>query len=229
MKREKTPQELQWFVRIIAVVIIGIVLRLVISFVVLGDMPQYEDGTSYSLQAQQFLDGSIDYLYFPPGTALATVPFYWLLGQSTVVDHFVGVAFTSGFMISAVWFVGVAYGWSRVTFFASILMAFYPHSILSATQISSMPLNAMLLTGATGLAIRCNSHWSWTRWIGGSLCLAAATLTRPTSMMLVVVFGVAALYLLKRHRITPGRVALAGVSMCVVMAVAVYPFMAHNA
>lgn len=228
MKRIKTPIEHQWFTRTLVVIAIGIALRCLVSFIVLGNMPQVEDGPSYSLQAQQMIDGTIGYYYFPPGTAISVVPFYWLLGQTVFVDHLIGVVHTSAFLIIAAWFASVMLGWGRVTFIAAMFVAFYPNSFLSATQISSMPVSVVFLTGAIGLILRCHEKWSWHRWIGASLCLAAAIATRPASVMAIVVIAIAGMYLLWQRKINVSLFTSAAMALCVIMASMIVPLMQHN-
>lgn len=229
MTSPQTPVAQLWFRRIAMVATLGIVLRAIVAFGVMGSMPQAEDGPSYSAQALQMLDGSIGYYYFPPGTALFAAPVYAVIGPSTFSDHLLGVILSSGFLLSGVWLCSVLTGWGRATFITAILLALYPHSVMSATQISSQPLTSIFLTLAIGLAIQNAERWSWKRWVGVALCIAAAMLTRPASLAVLAVFGLGGVVLWKRKKVGPPVLAGATALVVVILGLSAYPFMAHNA
>ncbi|HLP27475.1 MAG TPA: hypothetical protein VK147_02465 [Candidatus Didemnitutus sp.] len=229
MTRFQTPVTRLWFKRIAIVAALGIVLRVVVSFGLLSTMPQGEDGPSYSAQAVEMLNGSLGYHYFPPGTALFAAPFYVVFGQSTAVDHVLGVVLTSGFLLSGIWLASIILGWGKPTFVTAVILALYPHSWLSATQLSSQPLTAILLAIAVGLAIQNAEHWSWSRWVGVTVCLAAAMLTRPASLAILVVMGAGGFVLWRRRRISLSAIAGATALLIVGLSAAAYPFMEHNA
>ncbi len=229
MTRLQTPVARLWFKRITIVAALGIVLRMVVSLGLLSTMPQGEDGPSYSAQAVQMLDGSVGYHYFPPGTALFAAPFYALFGQSTGVDHALGVILTSGFLLSGIWLGSIILGWGKPTFIMSLILALYPHSVLSATQLSSQPLTAILLAIAVGLAIQNAQHWSWRRWVGVTVCLAAAMLTRPASLAILLVLGGGGFVLWRRRRMSLSTIAGASALTIIGLTAAAYPFMKHNA
>ena len=228
MTLAQTPVAQLWFKRIATVATLGIVLRAIVSFGVMGSMPQAEDGPSYSAQAVQMLDGSIGYYYFPPGTALFAAPVYAVIGQSTFSDHLLGVILSSGFLISGVWLCYVLMGWGRATFFAAIVLALYPHSVMSATQLSSQPLTSILLTLAIGLAIQNAEQWSWKRWIGVAVCIAAAMLTRPASLAVLAVFGLGGIVLWRRQKVRTSMLAGAMALVVLILGLSAFPFMAHN-
>lgn len=229
MTHPQTPLARLWFKRIALVAVLGFVLRALVAFGVLPTMQQAEDGPSYSAQAVQMLDRSIGYYYFPPGTALFAAPFYAVMGQSTFTDHLLGVVLSTGFLLSGIWLCSVLLGWGRATFIAAIIMALYPHSVISATQLSSQPLTAILLTLAVGLAVRNAERWSWKRWLGIAVCLAAAMLTRPASLTILVVFGVGGVVLWRRRKVSLLQISGAIASLLLVLSLSAYPFMAHNA
>lgn len=229
MTHPQTPLARLWFKRIALVAVLGFVLRAIVAFGVLPTMSQAEDGPSYSAQAVQMLDGSIGYYYFPPGTALFAAPFYAVMGQSTFTDHLLGVVLSTGFLLSGIWLCSVLLGWGRATFIAAIIMALYPHSVMSATQLSSQPLTAILLTLAVGLAVYNAQRWSWKRWLGIAVCLAVAMLTRPASLAILVVFGVGGVVLWRRRKVSLLQISGAIASLLLVLSLSAYPFMAHNA
>lgn len=229
MKSVQNNSNQVWIRRTYLVLALGLTLSLIVSFGILGSMPQGGDGPSYSAQAVEFIDGTSEFLYFPPGTALVAVPFYWLFGQSTFVDHLIGFALTSGFLIASVWFSYVVFGWGRLTFVTALFFAFYPHLVLSSTQISSLPLTAILLTGVAGLAIRCYRNWSWWEWGCSCILLAFAIVTRPASIMIVIVLAVSAAYLLRQQMLTLSRVAGASALLLMTVFIVTFPFLLQNA
>lgn len=218
-----------WFRRTVFVAGLGVILRIIVAFGLIPGMPQVEDGPNYSRQALQILDGTVGHFYFPPGTSLLAVPVYAVFGQSTWTDHLLGTALTSGFLIVGIWFCYVVMGWGKATFIGAVLLAVYPHSVLSATQLNSEPLTAIFLGVAVGLTVRNSQRWSWRRWLGVAVCLAGAALTRPASMAVLVMLGIGGMILWKRRRISFAVLACASAITIVVLAVSAYPVTAHNA
>jgi len=210
------------------VIALGVALRVVISFVILAGMPQGGDGPSYSQQAQDVLAGTMSYWYFPPGTALSVVPFYWAFGPSVGTDHLVGVVLTSGFLVAAVFLSRVMLGWGRPTFIVAVLASLYPHSLLSSPQITSQPLAGICLAAAIAFGWECRDAWSWKRWVGASICIAALILTRPASAAVIGVFFIGGL-ILWRRRVISTKILLGATGIMVGMVVAfVAGFMVHN-
>lgn len=215
--------------RILGVVIAGILLRLLMAFVIVPDQPQAEDGPSYAEQAEQILAGSAQHYYFPPGTAFVVAPVYAACGRSVAVDHAIGVALTSGVVIVSVWFTVLLVGWTRPTFFVAVLASVYGHTVLTATQISSQPVTAIVIVLAVGLTVQCLRTWSWWRWLAASMACAMAVLTRPASGLVVgVVLIVLAVAAWKNA--LPWKTVLGGWAItAAVLTAAVVPVMRHNA
>ena len=87
-----------WLRRVRYVVLVGILLRLVMVFVVVGGMPQMGDGPAYVRQATELLSGTADHFYFPPGTALFTLPVFALFGVSPLTEHLAGALISIAFL-----------------------------------------------------------------------------------------------------------------------------------
>lgn len=199
------------------------------SFVVLVDQPQGEDGPSYAEQALQIVAGSDEHYYFPPGTAMLVAPAYALFGRSASVDHAIGVVLTSGVVIASVWFAVVLMGWTRPTMIVALLASFYGHTVLSATQISSQPVTAIAIVLAVGLTVQCVQSWSWLRWTAASMLLSLAVLTRPASGLVVGVVLLVLAYAAWKQKLSV-RTAVGAWSLAVVvLAATVVPVMQHNA
>lgn len=213
---------------IIAIVIVGIMLRIVLVFGILSDQPQGEDGPSYAAEAQQILVGSDDHFYFPPGTALCIAPVYAVFGRSPVVDHGLGVALTSGVVIVSVWFAVVLMGWTRPSLIVAVIASLYGHTMLVATQISSQPVTTIAIVVAVGCTIQCLRAWSWSKWLIVALALALAVLTRPASGLVAAVVLLALSLAVRRKHVSRARAAGAWAIAAGVMAACIIPVMLHN-
>ncbi len=213
---------------VILITLCGIVLRFVVSFGILGSCPLVGDGPTYSQQAQQLVDGTLGFTYFPPGTAICLAPFYALFGVSGTVDHLFGVVVSSCLLASIVWLCIVVFGWDKRTVVGTCLAALIPHDIMEATQVSSLPLVAFFLTMATCLAVNVWKQWSWTLWLFCSAFLAAAVITRPASVSIVVVLAAVGLLMVFRKRMPLTRYIAAAAATAIVVAVTVVPWCMHN-
>ncbi len=208
---------------------IGIVLRIVVSFVLLGSLGQADDGPSFVRQATEMLQGTIGYYYYPPGTAFTTVPIYAMLGPGMVADHVVGTLCSIALLLSTVLLAQTLLGWGRTTLITAWIAALYPHTVLAATQLSSHILAAALVTTAAAVAIRNASHWSWTRWTVVSICVAGALITRPATATFLLALAGAGFVLVRRRSITPATVVGAVAMIALAGAAAVIPVTSHNA
>lgn len=177
-----------WLRRIRTTVLVGILLRFLMAFVVVGGMQQMGDGPAYVRQATELLSGTVDHFYFPPGTALFTLPVFVVFGVSPLSEHLAGVLISIAFLGGVAWLAQTILPSKRAVFFAVLLASTYPHSVLSAAQISSLPLTAALVSVAIAACVRAqNGTLLW--WMVSACACAFAILVRPGTVLLPVVLG----------------------------------------
>ena len=154
------------------------------AFAVVPGMQQMGDGPAYVHQVQQIMSGTIDHFYFPPGTAFVTMPVFGVFGVNVFAEHVAGTLLSIGFLLSITWLAG-SLGLSRSgAFLATCVAAVYPHVLLSAAQISSLPLTAIAVSLAVGCAVRAAQRSSLILWTLAALFCGIAVLTRPGTVLL---------------------------------------------
>ncbi|MBU3679134.1 MAG: hypothetical protein FGM32_05960 [Candidatus Kapabacteria bacterium] len=184
----QSADEHAWLRRIRYVVLMGIILRLAMVFGVVGGMQQMGDGPAYVRQATELLSGTVDHFYFPPGTALFTLPVFAVFGVTPFSEHLAGVLISIAFLGGVVWLAQTVLTSKRAVFLAAALASIYPHVVLSAAQISSLPLTAALVCVAIAACVRGQrDSRSW--WIVSACASAMAILVRPGTALLPVVLG----------------------------------------
>ncbi|MBU3698580.1 MAG: glycosyltransferase family 39 protein [Candidatus Kapabacteria bacterium] len=213
---KETSQEV-WTRRIRLALLVGVTLRLLVAFVVLPDMPQMGDGPAYVRQVNQVLSGTLDHWYFPPGTALVTMPVIQLLGPGILAEHITGVLISIAFMLSITWLARSLQLSDPAVFVATLLGALYPHVVLSSVQISSLPLTSAAVAMALGAMIRAVRSRSHLMWILAAFFCGLAVLTRPGTMLLAPFMLVWTWIELKGHRERVRRVFVAKVILLAVL------------
>lgn len=218
-----------WKRRIQSTIVIGIGIRLLVAFVVLPVMPQMGDGPSYVRQAHQILLGTIDRFYFPPGTALFSAPIFSVLGFSTTSEHLVGVAISVLFLVATTWLARSILADHRAVFIATLIAALYPHVVLSAAQISSLPLTAAMLSLAVGAMSRANRDESvWWSLASGAFCGAAVVIRPGTILLPVVLCGWLLLGMYRRKSSTSAAMQLIVVHWAVIVALCLPVLQFHS-
>lgn len=218
-----------WLRRITLTLVAGFALRLIIGLVLLPGMPQVEDGPSYQRQAFGILDGTVTHFYFPPGTALCSVPFYALLGRSLAVDHIIASTFWTLFAISSAWVAWIVVKSKKMAWYATIMAAFLPHSLLATNTLSSQPLATAFVTFGLCLTLTSYKSWKWPTWIGASTCYALAIATRPASGMIVLAMFCVGGWLVVKRQVPLSRFCASMASLIVIIGALITPIMHHNA
>lgn len=221
--------ESDWQRRILRVVLLGILLRLVMALAIVPQMQQMGDGPAYVRQVQQIFAGSLDHFYFPPGTALVTMPVFGLLGFSVTAEHLAGVMISIGFLLSTVYLARSIQLSGQATYLAALIAAIYPHVVLSSAQISSLPLTAVCVSMAVGAALRAARTLSLRHWCLASLFCGLAVLTRPGTLLmapLLLILG----WSMIRHRPDRWRLTPVGaVIMVTIVGLMMLPVMLFHA
>lgn len=217
-----------WRRRIIATLLIGVLLRAVIGFGLLAEMPQTEDGPSYRQQALEMIDGSAGYFFFPPGTAVASIPFYVTFGRSLHVDHAVAISFWTLFTIACAALAWALCNDKKVAWIATTMAVFLPHGILATCTISSQPLTAAFVAGALTCAIHAYSSRSMFLWSISCILLSFAVVARPAAMLLTVASAGALLYLWRRRYVQSRQMLIAVCLLVVTHSIMLLPVMLHN-
>lgn len=221
--------ESDWQRRILRVVLLGILLRLLMAFALVPQMQQMGDGPAYVRQVQQIFAGTLDHFYFPPGTALVTMPVFGMLGFSVTAEHLAGVLISIGFLLSTVYLARSMQLGGQATFLAALIAAIYPHVVLSSAQISSLPLTAVCLSMAVGAALRAVRARSSLHWCLTSLFCGLAVLTRPGTLLLAPLLLILGWSMI-RHRPDRWRLTLVGaVIMGTIMGLVTLPVMLFHA
>ncbi len=199
---EKSVASAMWKRRIVLAVVAGITLRAIMAFGIVGDMPQMGDGPAYVEQARAILAGTVDHFYFPPGTALFTLPVFSLLGFSVFSEHLAGFCIGVFFLVSVVLLARSILASPRAVFVASVIVAAYPHVLLSTAQISSLPLTAAFVSLAIACSVRARVNDSAFWWFACAVASAAAVLVRPGTLLLPIVIIVSSLRAFDRTSLT---------------------------
>lgn len=218
-----------WTRRIWLALIVGIVLRLVVAFVMLPDMPQMGDGPAYVRQVQQVLSGTLDHWYFPPGTALVCLPVISSLGSGTFAEHVAGSLISIAFLLSVTWLARSMRLSDPAVFMATALAAIYPHGVLSTVQISSLPLAAMAVSMSVGSALRALRTPSVLLWGAAAFFCGVAVLTRPGTLLLAPFMIVLAWVELRDNPQQIRLVAVAVAALSVVLSAMTLPVMSFHA
>jgi len=200
----KSNYKATWERRTLVVIVVGILLRFVMTFLVVGSMPQMGDGPAYVEQARKLLSGTVDHFYFPPGTALFTLPVFALAGFSTFSQHLAGFAIGVFFLMSTVFLARTILPAPKAVFVSALIAALYPHVLLSTAQISSLPLAAALVSVAMASGMRAVRGASAPWWLACALACGSAILVRPGTLLLPVVIIAMAWFAIDREKRTPG-------------------------
>jgi 4-amino-4-deoxy-L-arabinose transferase-like glycosyltransferase len=221
--------ENEWQRRILRVVLLGILLRLVMAFAIVPGMQQMGDGPAYVRQVHQIFAGTLDHFYFPPGTALVTMPVFGMFGFSIAAEHLAGVLISIGFLLSTVYLARSMQLSGRATFLAALIVALYPHVVLSSAQISSLPLTAIFVSMAVGGAVRASRMGSAIHWCMTSLFCGLAVLTRPGTLLLAPLLMILGWSMI-RHRPEYWRPAsVAATIMAVILCLMTLPVVSFHA
>lgn len=234
IRRMLVPQFFQtddnsvWLRRIRLAVLVGILLRCIMAFAVVGGMQQMGDGPAYVRQATEILSGAADHFYFPPGTALFTLPVFALFGVSPLTEHLAGVLISIAFLGGVVWLALAILNSRRAVFIAALVAAVYPHVVLSAAQISSLPLTAALVSVAIASCVRAQrGSFAW--WVVSASFCAMAMLVRPGTVLLPVILGAWGIVEAYRAGRSPARLVGVPVIMVTIIAVVCVPVMTFHA
>jgi 4-amino-4-deoxy-L-arabinose transferase-like glycosyltransferase len=163
-------------------IIVSTVVRIVVVFLLLGDMPLVSDAQAYSGQAKRLLStfpGTSAY-YWPPGMS------YVLALAYAVFDYGLGVSRAVAVIISVLNVVMIARLSAKVlrdqhaARLGGWIAAFYPAEVMMAGQTYSQPLAMLcLLCVAYWLLIGYERHqWSYFAYAG--LAWGWGCLTRPS-------------------------------------------------
>jgi 4-amino-4-deoxy-L-arabinose transferase-like glycosyltransferase len=217
-----------WRKRTYATLLVGAMFHLVVALLITDQMPQTEDGPSYRSQALSMIDGNQGYFFFPPGTAIAALPWYATFGRSVLVDHLVATSFWIAFSIACAWLAWLVCSDKRAAWLASLMASFLPHSILATGTISSQPLTAALIATALCTGIRAYQTQSLLKWGLTCTLLGAAVLARPATLALTGCAGIIVMWAWWRNKV-PARSALLALGLLIVSHLLVMmPVMWHN-
>lgn len=199
------------------------------AFAIVPEMQQMGDGPAYVRQVQDFLTGTLDHWYFPPGTALVTMPVFGLLGFSVAAEHLAGVLISIGFLLSTMYLARSMQLGGQATFLVALIAALYPHVVLSSAQISSLPLTAVCVSMSVGAALRAARSGSAMHWCLSSLFCGLAVLTRPGTLLLTPLLMILCWSMI-RHRPERWRLASAAAAiMSVILGIMMLPIMSFHA
>lgn len=219
----------KWKRRLYATLLVGALFRVIIAFGPLSDMPQTEDGPSYRQQALEIIDGKAGYFYFPPGTAIASVPFYAVFGRSIHVDHAVAVTFWMLFTVACAAIAWQLCSDKRQAWIATIMAVFLPHGLLATCTISSQPLTAALFAASICLAIVAYKNERLSYWTLACILMSMSVITRPATLLVSFLAAGALLVIWKRHSRIRARVGLALMVLTICHVAVMLPVMSHNA
>ena len=218
----------QWRNHIVVTLLIGAMFHLAVALLIFGEMPQTEDGPSYRAQALSILDGNQGYFFFPPGTAIAALPWYAVLGRSLTVDHLIATFFWVAFSASSAWLAWYMCSDKRAAWIASLMASFLPHSLLATGTISSQPLTAALLAGSICIGVQAYHRGSLLRWGIACLVLAAAVVVRPATLAITACVGFIVIWAWFRRGLPPWTASRALGLLIITHVVLLLPIMKHN-
>lgn len=219
----------KWLKRVVVTLLMGAMFHALLAFVVFADMPQTEDGPSYRAQALHMMDGSQSFFFFPPGTAIAALPFYAVLGNSLATDHLVATAFWIAFSVACAWLAWLVCDSKKAAWIATLLAAALPHGLLATTTISSQPLTAALLASSISLGVLSFRRKSLSLWTVMSALLAFAVLVRPAILAVSVTVVLFLTWAAWKKQITGISAVRAVLVLCLMHAIFMLPVMHHNA
>ncbi|MBI1726982.1 MAG: glycosyltransferase family 39 protein [Candidatus Rokubacteria bacterium] len=162
----------------------ALALRLLIAYVVLGDMPLVSDAESYSLEAVALLDhfpGTQAY-FWPPGMPYLLASVYALLGSELWVSRLVACTLGTAQVALSTALAREALGDPRGVRAAGWLAALYPPAVLMSGQTYSQHLAGVSLTALAVCAIRL---WRTSRPAAGGAAGTAwgiGCITRPSML-----------------------------------------------
>jgi 4-amino-4-deoxy-L-arabinose transferase-like glycosyltransferase len=213
------PQVLYWC----AVLGTAFVLRLVVSQVVLGDMPLVSDARFYAAEGEAL---SKDFLgnqsfFWPPGMPMLLAGFYALLGSEPWVSRLVVCAVGTLQVAFSIALARELFLEARAERATGWLAALYPPAVMMSGQTYSQHLAGVALTALALFAIRL---WRTGRAFDG-ICAGIAwgvgCLTRPSMLSVgpaLMLLAIVAWY--RGHRLEPPgwqRRVLRGAGLCVVV------------
>ena len=226
----ETPTRAYW----IALIGTAVLLRLIVSFVVLGGMPVFSDAKNYSGQAVDLLHGRTHLPYYwPPGTSYLLAAGYWLFGIHRWVAHLVMLVLNVGAVITTVLIARRLLRNERSALLAGWILALYPGMILQVSQLDSFDPTLIGVNLTALFALRAWDEGHIYDYALAGLALGLAALSRPASLILLLPMGVIAVVALRRRREQGtatglGRIALGSAALVACAAATVAPAVAHN-
>jgi 4-amino-4-deoxy-L-arabinose transferase-like glycosyltransferase len=218
----------------IALIGTAVLLRIIVSFVVLGSMPIFSDAKNYSGQAVDLLHGRTHLPYYwPPGTSYVLAAGYWLFGIHRWVAHLAMLVLNVGAVITTVLLARRLLRNERAALLAGWILALYPGMIMQVSQPDSFD---PALVGVNLTALFALRAWDGGRlydYAAAGVGLGFAALTRPSTLSLLLGLAILAAAAIRRRQEQGlptglGRVAIGSAALVACTAATVAPAVAHN-
>lgn len=218
--------EWRWWAGLVSA---AILLRMVVAFVLLGNMPMVSDAKDYFDFAVRLAAGDLGgAFYWPIGeSALLAIPFA-IFGPSVLVARLATIAVSvAAVVVTAL--VARELAGPRVARTAGWISAAYPPSVLLCGQTYSQHLAALCLVSLAYFGLQALRRPTLAWFLGAGLALGIGCLTRPSMLSVVPVLLVAAVLTARARRSSIVRLALGGAAATAVAIACLVPVLAHNA
>src|SRR5579871_6874851 len=176
------------------ILLVGGLLRLILSLVILGSSPLYNDAEDYFQEASRIAAGMSEGrpFYWPPGTTFYLAFLFRLFGESVAAAR-VGTALLGVLEIALIVQITLDLTRnSRIARMAGWIGALYPPAVFLSFQPYSQHLATLCLTGAALFGYRTFKNCRWQPAVLTGLFLGLGCLTRPSMGSVAALFPVGA-------------------------------------